>query len=145
MTALCLALWLVLASGIGGWHQVPPTPAAPLSVAPSAISEPLVAVRGFATWYDACGSCAAAGPALRRALGSDWRGSWVKVSAGDRSVRVRLSDWCACSPRHGTPTVIDLSRSSFRALAPLGQGVVRVIVETTDGPGPALPPTDTGG
>ena len=37
-------------------------------------------LRGYATWYDAPSKQdAAAGPALRKALGRDWRGSWVRV------------------------------------------------------------------
>jgi hypothetical protein len=70
---------------------------------------------------------------------------------GDTPVRVRVcattcttavvSDFCACGPRHGEPTVIDLAPSVFGRLAPLSQGVVRVTV--TGGPAPTLPPTDT--
>jgi rare lipoprotein A (peptidoglycan hydrolase) len=39
---------------------------------------------------------------------------------------VRLVDWCACGPRHGRPTLLDLSDDAFRQLAPLSQGVVAV-------------------
>jgi len=76
---------------------------------------------GIATWY-ASGPdclCAAAGPALR--IG-DWRGSTVTVNG----LAVRLIDWCACGPRHGLPTLLDLSDEAFRRLAPLGLGIVRV-------------------
>jgi hypothetical protein len=105
-------------------------------------------VRGWATWYDdGPGFYAAAGPALRR---GDWRGTPVIVSANGRSVKVWLTDWCACGDRHGDPTVIDLSPDAFRVLAPLSQGIVRVEVSvgTESGgvePRITLPPTDTGG
>lgn len=100
-------------------------------------------LRGTATWYDAPSRTdAAAGPALRRALGSGWRGSWVRVSSGGASVAVRLTDWCACGPRNGTPTVIDLDDRAFRVLAPLSRGVIRVAVVPIDA---VLPATDTEG
>jgi Lytic transglycolase len=93
-------------------------------------SEPVPQVRhaGYATWYAASGMIAAAGPALRRELGKGWRGERVRVTAGGRSVVVRLTDWCACGPRHGRPTLLDLSDDAFRRLAPLSRGVQRVVV-----------------
>lgn len=91
-------------------------------------------VSGLATWF--CGPsspctaghpascrCAAAGPALRAWLGPAWRGQLVTVSRGDRSVTVRLIDWCAC---HGR--VADLYATAFAELAPLARGVLRVEV-----------------
>ena len=65
---------------------------------------------------------AAAGPALR--VGS-WRGSWITVSAGGRSVRVQLVDVCQC---YGT-RLLDLYAGAFAQLAPLGRGLV--VVEVT--------------
>lgn len=101
------------------------------------------ALRGVATWYDApTRRDAAAGPALRDALGSDWRGRWVTVSAAGRSTLVRLTDWCACGDRHGSPTVLDLDDAAFARLAPLGTGVLDVVVSWESGPAPTLPPTD---
>jgi len=107
----------------------PPTPSA--AVEPTgARSEPSRPARsghsvsGWATWY-ATGPdclCAAAGPALRV---GDWRGRWVTVNGW---LRVRLIDWCACGPRKGIPTVIDLSDEAFSQVAPLGRGVVAVKV-----------------
>ena len=101
-------------------------------------------VRGYATVDPGQGQGhAAAGPALRRALGGDpaFRGKLVTVVKGDRSIRVRLSDWCACGDRHGTDTVIDLDETDFRTLTGRGPGIaiVRVIL---DGRAIALPPTD---
>lgn len=91
---------------------------------------------------------AAAGPALRLKLGPHWRGQWVTVHHAGRSLRVRLSDWCACGQRHGRPTLIDLDDSGFALLAPRSEGVIEVSIELHDArqiaqPGPTLPPTDT--
>lgn len=42
-----------------------------------------VIVTGLSTWYRWHPNEAAAGPALRKALGSKWRGTWVVVTAGE--------------------------------------------------------------
>jgi hypothetical protein len=94
---------------------------------PAESPEP-VATTGWATWYDWRPGQAAAGPALRRLLGKDWRGESVSVCVDNRCVRVRLTDWCACGPRRGSPTVIDLDDQVFRRLAPLSRGVIEVTV-----------------
>lgn len=100
--------------------------------------EPAVAtLRGVATWFcapgrspctaghPAGGAYAAAGPALRALLGPDWRGSFVTVTAGERSVRVQLVDACLCPDGR----VIDLYSSVVRALGlSLSSGVYRVTV-----------------
>jgi expansin (peptidoglycan-binding protein) len=94
---------------------------------------------GVATWYidpHKSGLYAAAGPDLRH---GDWRGSFVKVCAG-KCVTVQLTDWCACGDRGGQPTLLDLSASAFRRLAPLSVGVIAV--EVTSG-SVTLPATDT--
>jgi len=90
---------------------------------------------GLATWYRWHPGQAAAGPALRAALGSHWRSQSVRVCASV-CVTVTLSDYCACQ------RLIDLDSRSFVVLAPLSQGVVRVTVTT--GPVPTGPPTDVG-
>lgn len=91
-----------------------------------------VLVSGRATWYDAPSpQDAAAGPELRV---GHWRGSWVSVAYRGSTVRVRLTDWCACPGR-----IIDLDRRAFARLAPIGKGVLRVDVEF----GSSLPQTDT--
>lgn len=83
-------------------------------------------LRGVATWFAAPSGTAAAGPALRAVLGPGWRGQRVSVCAGERCVTVRLADWCACGPRHGAPTLLDLSDDAFAQLAPLSRGIVRI-------------------
>lgn len=88
--------------------------------------------QGVASWYPARGMIAAAGPGLRHGA---WRGSSVVVSYGERSVTVRLADWCACPGR-----LIDLSDDAFAQLAPLGRGLLEVSVA----PAPELPATDRG-
>ena len=83
-------------------------------------------VRGVASWFDAAPTLAAAGPALRKALGPDWRGTWVRVCAGS-CVRVQLLDWCLC--RVGdSERLIDLSRSAFGRLADPSRGLIMVEV-----------------
>lgn len=97
-------------------------------------------LRGLATWYDVAAGHAAAGPALRAWLGPSWRGETVRVCRGG-CVLVELTDWCACAPRGGTPTLIDLSRADFAVLATPSAGVARVTIETAGAI--ALPATDT--
>ena len=86
-------------------------------------------LRGVATWFDSPAGVSAAGPALRAALGSGWRGRTVTVCAGERCVETVLGDWCACGDRPGGPTVIDLHAPIFAALAPLSRGVIAVTVQ----------------
>jgi hypothetical protein len=104
--------------------QVAKATAVPVSVSPKApaaaprASTGLVA--GTATWYclpgqSVCpwmaqgGNYAAAGPALRAALGAHWRGTTVVVSGRGQTVSVKLIDWCACGGGH----VIDLFASAM--------------------------------
>lgn len=85
--------------------------------------------------YPAGSMAAAAGRELRV---GDWRGSWVTVRYGDKSVRVRLVDTCGCPGRR----IIDLYRKPFSKLADPSVGWIEVEVDTS-GPSPTLPPTDT--
>lgn len=106
----------------------------PGAVAPSAAPGATRSVTGLASWYcrvgvSACtrgypasGLYAAAGPALRV---GNWRGRWVTVTANGRSVRARLSDWCACPGGR----VIDLYASIVNALGlSLSRGIYTVRV-----------------
>jgi rare lipoprotein A (peptidoglycan hydrolase) len=78
---------------------------------------------------------------LRQWLGPKWRGTLISVGTGNgtsrTTVRVRLSDWCACG--HGR--LIDLSDDAFAQLAPLSKGIIGV--EVTRVVHVALPATDT--
>ena len=116
----------------------PDTEPAPMSASPSptgtrpaATARPKAAtplrhrLTGNAVWYVYRRGHAAAGPALRAALGPRWRGKTVTVCSGPRCVRVVLSDWCAC--RTGN-RVVDLDRAAFAALAPTSRGVIPVTV-----------------
>lgn len=78
--------------------------------------------------YPATGLFAAAGPALRAALGPNWRGRVVTARANGRAVRVRLIDWCQCYAGTSRERAIDLYASAFRQLAPLSHGVIKVEV-----------------
>jgi hypothetical protein len=95
-------------------------------MAPAAVGD--VPVAGVATWFRSPAGVSAAGPVLRAALGPGWRGQTVTVCSGDRCVETVLGDWCACGPRPGGPTVIDLDTPVFAALAPLSRGVIRVVI-----------------
>ena len=85
-------------------------------------------LRGTSSWYAYVAGQAAAGPALRRALGDSWRGTVVVVSAGERMVRVRLTDWCQCYAGTATERIIDLDRRDFAVLAAPSRGLVPVVV-----------------
>lgn len=109
----------------------------------TAVAEPKEPrLAGIASWYCRAGrsAChrqypdtagfdayAAAGPALRSALG-DWRGQTVTVTASGVSVRVRLVDWCQCGKGTRGERLIDLYADPFSRLAPLSAGLVRVTV-----------------
>jgi hypothetical protein len=95
-------------------------------------------VSGDATYYAYHPGQAAAGRALRLALGPNWRGKSVNVTANGHTIRVRLTDAMGRTPR-----LIDLDPHDFAALAPLSQGVLRVVVSWGDVPTMTLPPTDT--
>lgn len=102
-----------------------PTPAA----TPTKTPRPRHYLAGLATWYnDGPGYYAAAGPALRRAIGPGWRDRIVTVCVRRCITGVRLSDWCACGKRNGRNTVLDLSLFTFARLGPPGRGVMEVTV-----------------
>lgn len=92
------------------------------------VVEARTVVHGVASWYRYVPGGAAAGPALRRALGPKWRGQWVRVCTEARCVRVHLTDWCQCSKGKPGEKVIDLDVRSFAALALPSRGIVRVVV-----------------
>lgn len=122
---------------------IAPTPIAVSKPEHKVVPKPVIvrkvsrSIGGTATWYclpswpsvcmakhrDPAGMYAAAGPALRVALGGTatrfcpcpWRNKLVKVTALGRSVWVRLADWCLCTgPAHPS---IDLYSGPFAFLA----------------------------
>lgn len=134
----------VVSTSVTPGRTAVPQPAAP---SPAAVDLPLPAAggppRGTASWYPAAGRIAAAGPELRRVLGRGWRGSLVEVSAGGRSVVVRISDFCGCYRGEDRERLIDLSDDAFAELAPLAAGLIRVSVQSVDNPRATPPRTET--
>jgi hypothetical protein len=138
-----LALWAL------NRPQVAPAPTPTPSASPTAVVAALAGasagVTGTATWYRYHQGQAAAGPALRAALGKGWRGSTVRACHDGACVRVVLTDWCLCG--HGR--VIDLDSRDFRTLTAddehkdgrLGLGVIPVRVTLAGRV--VLPATDT--
>jgi DNA-binding CsgD family transcriptional regulator len=120
-----------IASEATGIEQGTLVPAAPARIpAPRLVRHEAPDVpRGMASWYAAAGLVAAAGPELRRALGRRWRGRVVRVFAGDRSVAVRLTDWCQCYRGTAGERLVDLGDEAFDRLAPLAAGLIVVHVE----------------
>lgn len=108
-----------------GWFlPVPPPAVAVASKTPAPSKAPGSRnLRGTATWYRWHRGEAAAGPALRRALGSHWRGRSVRVCSVD-CITVRLTDWCLCRDDR----LVDLDRRSFAKLAAPSVGVLAVRV-----------------
>jgi hypothetical protein len=95
-------------------------------VVPVATPKPVTthSITGLASWFCRAGvspctanhpdtsgfnAYAAAGPRLRRALGSDWRGSIVYVDG----VRVKLIDWCQCYEGRSNEKLLDLYYDVF--------------------------------
>jgi hypothetical protein len=105
---------------------------------PTATPKPTVtathSISGLASWYCRAGvspctvnhpdtsgfnAYAAAGPRLRRALGSDWRGSIIYVDG----IRVKLIDWCQCYEGESNEKLLDLYYDIFARVG--GTVVVR--------------------
>lgn len=95
------------------------------------------AVTGVMSWYCSPGRsactvghspscrCAAAGPALRRALGPSWRGRTVTITAGRASTTLKLVDFCACGGR-----LLDGYAALWFGLGiPLSRGLVNATVQ----------------
>ena len=59
----------------------------------------------------------------------DWTGSHVRVCGPLACRSIETRGWCACGPRHGERTLIDLSEEAFAVLCgDLSAGVCRVEV-----------------
>lgn len=94
-------------------------------------------ITGKASWYCKAGvsvchyqypdgpgfdAYAAAGPKLRAALGSNWRGRVVSVNG----IKVKLVDWCQCSKGLAREKVIDLYWDVAHRLGISGVGNVTI-------------------
>lgn len=124
------AAWLPsppVAPGPSSGGPVPPPPS-PTGMRPAATEVPRTAVilRGIASWYRWRPGEAAAGPALREALGPAWRGATVRVCSDGTCVAVRLTDWCYCYRGTEDERLIDLDRGAFAVLEHPSRGLVRV-------------------
>ena len=90
------------------------------------IASAVAPIPGVASWYDYRPRQAAAGPALREALGPSWRGQVVTVCAAT-CTKVRLTDWCQCYKGQRRERIIDLDRRSFVVLGVLpSRGIAKV-------------------
>ena len=75
-------------------------------------------VVGTASWFRSPAGVSAAGPALRRAIGPNWRGSRVRVTGPAGSAVTTLGDWMAAD------RLIDLDDGVFPAVCgPLSRGI----------------------
>lgn len=105
------------------------------SQAPGSTPGPSSILAGTASWYclpgrssctrgyPASGAYAAAGPAVRAALG-DWRGRRAVVSTGRVDIVVTLIDWCSCPGGR----LVDLYASAYSQLDSLSTGLLDVTV-----------------
>jgi hypothetical protein len=91
---------------------------------PQRKAAPAQSVTGLASWFASPANVSAAGPALRAALGSGWRGTVVTVTANGVSVRTQLGDWCQC---YGS-RLIDLDVRDFARLGDPSLGLLNVEV-----------------
>ena len=92
-----------------------PTPPVEMRPAPTPHRE----IVGVASWFSIGRGLYAAMPGYR-----DGTRVLARVSAGGRSVVVRVITQCGCP----NGRVIDLSPEAFRAFAPLSRGIVKVSV-----------------
>ena len=84
---------------------------------------PTSSLIGIASWFASPASVSAAGPALRAALGSGWRGTTVTVTGPAGSAVTVLGDWMA------RDRLIDLDVSVFpRVCGALSLGLCRAEV-----------------
>lgn len=139
-----LVLSCALPSGLSS--PTPPEPCSSPAEEPSSLL-----ISGIATWFDATRNgqtswytrkgiifYAAAGPALRKALGGyRWRQTFqiriTNPATGGYAVAI-VADWCECSKGQKDERVIDLSPALFAALGvPLSRGVQRVEIEIMRG------------
>ena len=113
---------------------------------PSPVVEPLLSVKGKATFFDATKNnawytrgdkptlfYAAAGPALRALKDFRWGKKPYRIIVENlkngKAIVAWVVDWCQCRGQTGNEKLVDLSQAAFVALGvPLGNGVQRVRV-----------------
>lgn len=116
-----LSVYEPLVSGPDRRPSIPPPP--PVRPAAGQALRGIAAVH--ATGRD--GLYAAAGPALRAALGRHWRGMRVAVTWRGRTIRVTLNDFCRCDTVRPWK-LLDLSDEAWARLTGRPWSVVRVVV-----------------
>jgi hypothetical protein len=105
-------------------HYQPAQPKAETEVIKPKAKPKAHGITGTATHYAYHEGQAAAGPALRKALGKGWRGTKVAVCLKAHCEEVVLTDSCWCPKGN---RIIDLDKRDFAKYAPLGQGVIKGI------------------
>ena len=113
---------------------------------PTPVVEPLLSVKGKATWYDATKNnawytlgdkptlfYAAAGPALRAIKDFRWGKKPYRIIVENlkngKAIVAWVVDWCQCRGQTGNEKLVDLSPAAFTALGvDLNMGVQRVRV-----------------
>ena len=113
---------------------------------PAPVVEPLLSVKGKATWYDATKNnawytlgekptlfYAAAGPALRKIKDFRWGKKPYRIIVENlkngKAIVAWVVDWCQCRGQTNNEKLVDLSKAAFVALGvPLGNGVQKVRV-----------------
>ena len=142
------ALTLLITSAI--IFAFPSAPEAPMRDSfkpePTPVVEPLLSVKGKATWYDATKNnawytlgekptlfYAAAGPALRKIKEFRWGKKPYRIIVENlkngRAIVAWVVDWCQCRGQTNNEKLVDLSPAAFVALGvPLGNGVQKVRV-----------------
>jgi hypothetical protein len=103
--------------------RVVPRLAAVVRTQPHIGLAPGASVTGEASWFASPIGVSAAGPALRAALGANWRGTLVKVTGPHGFAWTILGDWMA------RDRLIDLDVNVFPAVCgPLSRGICEVEV-----------------
>jgi len=103
----------------------PPSPAGDATAGGGSNASTKHSISGFASWYCRAGispctyghpdgsgfdAFAAAGPALREAIGPDWRGRVIKVDG----IKVKLIDWCQCYQGEPNEKLLDLYNDVYK-------------------------------
>ena len=98
--------------------------AKPVSTSRPCCASSTVTAKGWATYQPGTGLWGSPSQ-----LVYDWTGSHVRVCGPLACRSIETRGWCACGPRHGERTLIDLSEEAFAVLCcDLSAGVCRVEV-----------------